>query len=83
MTLPDPDSALRESIAKQRLLALTILRLSGLALLGFALLILTQHFDWVQGRNAKILGGVFAFVGLVQTMLIPRFLLRAWRTPQK
>lgn len=82
MTLPDPDSAARESIAKQRLLALTILRLSGLALLGFALLILTQHFDWVQGLNAKILGGVFAFVGLVQTMLIPRFLLRAWRTPQ-
>jgi hypothetical protein len=82
MTLPEPDSTAHAAIAKQRLLALTIMRLAGLALLGFALLVLTQKFDWVQGDNARKLGAILACAGLVQTLVIPRLLLRGWKSPQ-
>jgi hypothetical protein len=72
----DPDAA-----ARQRLLFINLFRLSGVFILMFGFLIMMQRFGWVQGRNAKILGAIIATVGLLQTIVIPRVLLRAWRTP--
>jgi len=40
-----------------------------------------QRFGWVQGDKAKIMGAIVATVGMVQTIIVPRMLLRAWRTP--
>lgn len=83
---PDPspaDPAAREAAAKQRFIALNMFRLSGVAMVAFGFLVMMQRFSWVQGQEAKIMGAIFAFVGLFQAMVVPRILVRAWRTPRQ
>lgn len=70
-----------EKAARQRLLFINLFRLSGVFILMFGFLIIMQRFGWVQGGKAKALGAIIATVGLIQTIVIPRVLLRAWRTP--
>lgn len=72
----DPNKAARE-----RLLFINLFRLSGVFILMFGFLIMMQRFSWVQGKEAKIMGAIIATVGMAQTIVIPRMLLRAWRTP--
>lgn len=80
--LPDIDrDSDRDRAARQRLLAINLFRLSGVFILMFGFLIMMQRFGWVQGHNAKIMGAIIATVGMVQTIIVPRMLLRAWRSP--
>ena len=79
--LPDTERRAREQAAKQRFLALSLFRLSGILILGFGFLIMLQQFDFVSGQKAKIMGAIIATVGLIQAMFVPRYLGRAWRTP--
>jgi len=72
----DPNKAARE-----RLLFINLFRLSGVFILMFGFLIMMQRFSWVQGKEAKIMGAIIATAGMAQTIVIPRMLLRAWRTP--
>lgn len=72
----DPDKA-----ARQRYLIVGLFRLAGVFILMFGFLIMMQRFGWVQGRKAKVMGAIIATAGLFQTMIVPRMLLRAWRTP--
>jgi hypothetical protein len=83
MTDPHSDSeaAAREAAARQRFFALNLFRLSGALLVGFGFLIMMQKFGFVQGQKAKIMGALIASVGMIQTILVPRLLSRAWRTP--
>jgi len=83
MTNPESDNEAkaREAAARQRYFALTLIRLTGVALVMFGFLIIRQRFGWVQGNNAKIMGTIIAFVGLFQALIVPRALIRAWRTP--
>ena len=67
--------------AMQRLMVINLFRLSGVFILMFGFLIMMQRFSWVQGQNAKVMGAIIATVGMVQTIVVPRMLLRAWRTP--
>lgn len=84
--LPRPstesDAAARENAARVRFFAVGLFRLSGALILVFGLAIATQRFGWVQGQKAKVMGVIVATVGFIQMMLIPRMLLRAWRTPR-
>ncbi|CAN5235696.1 hypothetical protein BH10PSE12_BH10PSE12_35530 [soil metagenome] len=67
--------------ARQRHVIIGLFRLSGVFVLMFGFLIMMQRFDWVQGQKAKVMGAIIATAGLIQTIIVPRILLRAWRTP--
>jgi hypothetical protein len=70
-----------EKAARQRYLVVGLFRLAGVFILMFGFLIMMQRFGWVQGKKAKVMGAIIATAGLFQTMIVPRMLLRAWRTP--
>jgi hypothetical protein len=72
---PDPNAA------RQRFLVINLFRLSGVFIVMFGFLIMMQRFGWVQGDKAKIMGAIVATAGMIQTIIVPRMLLRAWRTP--
>lgn len=78
---PDANREARDRAAKQRFIAINLFRLSGIAILMFGFLIMTQRFGFVTGQKAKIMGAIVASVGMIQTVVVPRILGRAWRTP--
>lgn len=71
----------RESAARQRFFAIGLFRLSGVFILMFGFLIMMQKFGFVSGQKAKLMGAIIATVGMFQTIIVPRLLARAWRTP--
>lgn len=75
------EQATREAAAKQRFLAISLFRLSGVFILMFGFLIMLQKFAFVSGDKAKIMGAIIATAGMFQTIIVPRILARAWRTP--
>ena len=79
---PQTTSAQREAAAKQRFFALNLFRLSGVAIVMVGFLIMMERFGFVSGQKAKIMGAIIATVGLFQTIVVPRILIRAWRTPR-
>lgn len=79
--MTDPDEQARETAAKQRFLALGLFRLSGVFILMFGFLIMLEKFTFVSGEKAKLMGAIIATAGLFQTIMVPRILARAWRTP--
>ncbi|WP_443971766.1 hypothetical protein [Sphingobium sp. CR28] len=83
MTDPLPnDEATRAAAARTRFFAISLFRLSGVFILLFGVLIMLQHFDWVQGDKAKWMGFMISCVGFIQTIVVPRLLLRAWASPR-
>ncbi len=81
--MTDAEREAREKAAKQRFLALNLFRLSGVLILGFGFMVMLQQFDFVQEQKAKIMGAIIASAGMFQTILVPRILARAWRTPDQ
>lgn len=79
--VPDTERDARERAARQRFMAINLFRLSGIAILMFGFLIMTQKFGFVSGQKAKVMGAIIASVGMFQTVVVPRILGRAWRTP--
>lgn len=65
--------------AKARLLILTLLKLGGLVLVGLGMLIALR--GWL-GESSRIAGGALMLAGVVEMWLVPRALLRTWRTPK-
>lgn len=85
MTDPDLtpiDPVAAERAARQRFFAISLFRLSGALILVFGLAIAQQHFSWVTGQKARIMGTIVATVGAFQMILIPRLLTRAFATPK-
>jgi len=83
MAESDEDRAAREAAAKQRFFALNLFRLSGVAIVMFGFAIMLGKFGFVEGQKAKIMGAIIACVGMFQTLMVPRILSRAWRTPEE
>lgn len=81
MTDLDPKQAARDDIARKHFLVLNFLRLSGTAMAMFGFLCLMHKLTWIEGQLATLVGGLFASVGLVQAIVLPRIFIRAWRTP--
>ena len=71
----------REAAARQRFFAINLFRLSGVFILIFGFLIMLEKFDFISGEKAKLMGAMVATVGMFQTIIVPRILARAWRTP--
>ncbi len=65
-----------EDLAKQRFLMLNMVRLMSTALLIVGLLIVAGKID--MPRPA---GAAFAIFGLLELVLLPRFLARKWKSP--
>jgi hypothetical protein len=62
-----------EALAKQRLIILTAIRFSSIALvlLGFAIVRGVIDLPWA-------VGAVFAVVGMLEFFFLPRFIARRW-----
>lgn len=80
--IPPPDPAAAERAARQRFYAIGWFRLSGALILVFGIAIAQQHFGWVTGQKAKMMGVIVATVGFIQMVLVPRILIRAFATPK-
>jgi hypothetical protein len=78
---PADEQKAREAAARQRFIALNLFRLSGVAILMFGFLVMLEKFGFVEGQKAKLMGAVIASAGMFQTIIVPRILARAWRTP--
>jgi hypothetical protein len=67
-----------ETLAKQRLIILTALRFSGIALvmLGFAIVRGLIDLPWAAGA-------VLAVVGMLEFFFLPRFIARRWNATGK
>ncbi len=84
MTDPLPltnEQKAREAAARQRFFAIGLFRLSGVFILMFGFLIMLEKFSFVSGQKAELMGAIIATVGMFQTIIVPRILARAWRTP--
>lgn len=71
MSRPPREAA--EALAKQRLIILTAIRFSGIALvlLGFAIVRQVIDLPWA-------VGAVFAVAGMLEFFFLPRFIARRW-----
>ncbi|MPT48512.1 MAG: hypothetical protein E2598_08860 [Sphingobium sp.] len=78
----EAEKAAREKAAKQRFFALSLFRLSGIAILMVAWAILLGKFSFVSGKDAKLLGSIIATIGLIQTIIVPRVLAGIWKQAQ-
>jgi uncharacterized membrane protein len=76
----DPRAA-KENLEKQRFMVLSLLRLSGAVLVIFGFLCIAHRIAWFKGDVSTAIGAMFALSGLVQSLVLPRILIRAWRTP--
>ena len=65
-----------ESLAKQRFFMLSLIRLASIALLVVGLLILAGKINIPRPA-----GAAFAIFGLLELVLLPRFLASKWKTP--
>jgi hypothetical protein len=72
--MPDPDSD--EQRARGRFMALQMLRLSGIALIVFGVLV-------VAGKLSlpAIAGYIMLAVGAVDALILPNVLARKWKSP--
>ncbi|MBB4640331.1 hypothetical protein [Rhizorhapis suberifaciens] len=75
------EQQVREEAAKQRFFAIGLFRLSGVLILMFGFLIMLEKFAFVSGEKAKLMGAIIATLGMFQTLMVPKILARAWRTP--
>lgn len=74
MNLDDADRT-----ARSRLLALTLVRLAGIVLMVFGLAV--AQTDLVRDGGWPSLGIPLALIGFVESLLLPRFAARRWRSP--
>jgi hypothetical protein len=72
--MQDPDTS--EQVARGRFMALQMMRLSGIALVVFGLLV-------VGGKLSlpAIAGYVMLVVGVVDALFLPSVLARIWKSP--
>lgn len=66
-----------EEIARKRFLVLTLLRFSGviLMLIGMANMVARTV------EPADLIGGIIFLVGFLDSLILPRFFARKWRSP--
>lgn len=75
MTLSDEDRT-----ARSRFLALTLIRLGGIALLMFGILV--WRTDLLRDGGWPAIGIPLALIGFVESLLLPKFVASRWRTPR-
>lgn len=68
----------QDAQARNRWLVITLLRLAGVAMVVFGLLIVQGVFD-----ANPLIGYALLVIGLVDAFVMPLVLARKWRTPPK
>jgi len=63
--------------AKQRWILLNVLRVGGLIFMGVGLLIWRKG---IGGFQDELIGKAIFLIGLLETLIIPALLRRAWRS---
>lgn len=76
-SLPD-DRDPQSQVARNRFLLISLMRLSGAAILLFGIMISMERFDWARGDLARYLGFGVSIVGLIDFFVVPRLLARAF-----
>ncbi len=67
---------MNEDLAKRRFMTLNLVRLTGVGLALFGLLIIAGKI-----QIPAIAGYVIFVIGLADTMIVPLLLARAWKSP--
>jgi hypothetical protein len=67
----------QENLARKRFIALTLLRATGVVLMLIGMGIIASQ----AVQPSDLVGGIIFVVGLVDSLILPRILIRKWRTP--
>lgn len=68
--------------ARDRFLAIGLIRLTGVFILMFGILVTLGKIGGLQGDAAKWLGLAISALGLAQTSVVPLWLARLWASPK-
>jgi hypothetical protein len=66
----------QENLARKRFIALTLLRATGVVLMLIGMGIIASQ----AVQPSDLVGGIIFVVGLVDSLILPRILIRKWRT---
>ena len=78
----DKRAAARADAARSRFLAIGLIRLTGVFILMFGILVTLGRIGGLHGDAAKWLGLAISALGLVQTSVVPLWLARLWASPK-
>jgi uncharacterized membrane protein YkvA (DUF1232 family) len=67
----------QDSLARQRFIILTVLRASGVALMLLGMGIIGSRLV----EPSDVIGSIIFAVGFLDSLIVPRLLIRKWRTP--
>ena len=67
----------QDSLARQRFIILTVLRASGVALMLRGMGIIGSRLV----EPSDLIGSIVFAVGFLDSLILPRLLIRRWRTP--
>lgn len=67
----------QDKLARTRFMILTVLRASGVALMLLGMGIIGSRMI----EPSDLIGGVVFAIGFLDSLVLPRFLIRKWRTP--
>ena len=67
----------QDNLARQRFVILTVLRASGVALMLLGMGIIASRFV----EPSDLIGSIVFAVGFLDSLILPRLLIRKWRTP--
>ena len=68
----------QEALARRRFVILTIMRATGVVLMLAGMGIIgTRAIE-----PSELIGGVVFLAGFLESLIVPRILIRAWRTPR-
>ena len=67
----------QDNLARQRFIILTVLRASGVALMLLGMGIIGSRLV----QPSDLIGSIVFAVGFLDSLILPRLLIRRWRTP--
>ena len=67
----------QDSLARQRFIILTVLRASGVALMLLGMGIIGSRLV----EPSDLIGSIVFAIGFLDSLILPRVLIRRWRTP--
>jgi len=67
----------QDNLARQRFIILTVLRASGVALMLLGMGIIGSRLV----EPSDLIGSIVFAVGFLDSLILPRLLIRRWRTP--
>ncbi|MGE0775338.1 MAG: hypothetical protein AB7G25_16565 [Sphingomonadaceae bacterium] len=67
----------QDRLARSRFIILTIMRASGVVMMLLGMGIIGTRIV----QPSDLIGGIVFFVGFLDSLILPRILIRKWRTP--